>query len=199
VVEIDIFAKNPPEFKTRLSGVIVGIAGAGGLGSNIAVALVRAGVGTLVICDFDLVEPSNLNRQYYFFDDIGKPKVSALASHLKAINPLVVIIEHQVELNPQNLSDFYYNADLLMEAFDKAESKAWLIETWLSAFPERPVICGNGMGGYGRTDLLKVKREQNLILCGDGSSGMEMGLCSSRVAIVANMQANEAIEYLLKK
>lgn len=196
---IDIFLKNPPEFKSILSNAVIALAGAGGLGSNAALVLARAGIGTLILGDFDKVEPSNLNRQAFFLSDINKPKVEALSYYLYQINPKLKVIKYNEELNPQNIIEYFKDADLLIEAFDLAENKIWLIETWMLHFPHKPVILGNGLGGYGKTDLLKVRREGNLIICGDGISGMDLGLCGARVAIVANMQANLAIEYLVNR
>lgn len=194
-----VFQRNVPGSRETLLQKTVGIAGCGGLGSNAAVALVRAGIGKLILADFDSVEKSNLNRQYFFRDDVGQRKTDALARHLEAINPDVELDLHFVELTPQNMIEIYANANLLIEAFDRAESKAWLIETWCTTFPDRPVVCGSGISGLGDTSSLMVQRAGNIVMCGDGVTEMSMGLISSRVAIVANMQANEAIEILVNQ
>lgn len=191
-----IFERNVPGSTERLQKAAVGIAGCGGLGSNAAVSLVRAGVGTLIIADSDRVEESNLNRQHFFQDDIGKKKVDALAFHLRAINPEVVIKTYDLELTPADISEVFKEADLLIEAFDRAESKQWLIESWNRAFPGKAIICASGLSGLGKTETLKVRRAGHIYFCGDGESDMSMGLCSARVAIVANMEANTAIEIL---
>jgi sulfur carrier protein ThiS adenylyltransferase len=193
-----IFARNVPGMTERLAKACVGIAGCGGLGSNAAVALARAGVGHLVLADCDSVEPSNLNRQHYFLDDVGSRKVDALSAHLKKINPSVRLTTACVELTPENVAHIFGDAELLVEAFDKAENKHWLIEAWSRLFPGRPLVCGNGLSGYGRTEDLKVVRAGSLWFCGDGTTDMSMGLCSARVAIVAAMQANVAIELLME-
>jgi sulfur carrier protein ThiS adenylyltransferase len=193
----DIFKRNVPGVRDILLKKTVAAAGCGGLGSNAAVALVRAGIGTLIIADFDIVELSNLNRQYFFIDDVGKKKTDAIAVHLKAINPGLNLVTHFIELTPENVPELFKEADLLIEAFDRAERKAWLIETWCTHFPDRPVICASGLAGYGNTSSLKVKRSGNIVICGDEESDMSMGLTSSRVAIAANMQANAAIEILV--
>ena len=199
-VEISaIFERNVPGVRDILLKRTVAIAGCGGLGSNAAVALVRAGIGKLVIADFDIVETSNLNRQCYFLQDVGKRKTEALSSHLLAINPGLRLEAHFTELTPGNICQIFKEADLLIEAFDRAESKAWLIETWCTHFPDRAVICGSGLSGYGSTSSLTVKRSGNIVMCGDGETDMSMGLTSSRVAIAANMEANEAIEILVNK
>jgi len=194
----EIFIRNVPGVRGILSKSTVAIAGCGGLGSNAAVALTRAGIGKLIIADFDVVELSNLNRQYYFLADVGKRKTDALAAHLLAINPALVVEGHFMELTPGNVCDLFKGADLLIEAFDKAERKAWLIETWCVHFPHKPVVCASGLSGYGNTSALTVRRSGNIVMCGDFETDMSMGLTASRVAIAANMQANEAIELLVK-
>ncbi len=192
-----IFERNVPGTRDILSRLTVAVAGCGGLGSNAAVALARAGIGKLVITDPDVVELSNLNRQYYFLDDVGKRKTDALTSHLLNINPGLNVESHFIELTKENVCELFKEADILIEAFDKAESKAWLIETWCIHFPDKPVVCGSGLSGYGNTTTLTVQRSGNIVMCGDFETDMSMGLTSSRVAIVANMQANEAIEILV--
>jgi sulfur carrier protein ThiS adenylyltransferase len=192
-----IFERNVPGTTERLQKATVGIAGCGGLGSNAAVALVRAGVGRLILADPDKVELSNLNRQHYFLPDIGKVKVEALAVHLRAINPEVSLDVHHTELSPEKVAVIFKDADLLIEALDRAESKRWLIESWCKSFPDRPIVCGSGLSGIGNTNTLKVKSTGRIHFCGDGETDMSIGLCSARVAIAANMQANVAIEILV--
>lgn len=195
----EIFSKNVEGSYAILKNKTVGIAGCGGLGSNIAVALTRSGVGNLILVDYDIIEPSNLNRQYYFQKDIGELKALALANILKEINPDVNLEVHIQELKPKDVSKIFKNVDILMEAFDKAESKKWLIDTWCQKFPDKPIICGSGMSGIGKTDMLKVNTSGNLIVCGDQFSTLKDGLSAARVAIVANMQANEAVNLLINK
>lgn len=192
-----IFERNVPGTTDKLQKATVGIAGCGGLGSNAAVALARAGVGKLILVDPDSVELSNLNRQHFFQPDIGRVKVEALADHLKAINPEIELVLHKLELTPENAPEIFEEADLLIEAFDRAESKRWLIETWCRAFPDRPIVCGSGLSGLGKTNALKVHSAGHIHCCGDEESDMSMGLCAARVGTVANMEANVAIELLL--
>lgn len=168
------------------------------MGSNIAVSLTRAGIGTLIMADFDLVEASNLNRQHYFLEDVGKPKVKALANHLRAINPNISLsILHQ-RLTASNMVQLFKDAEILIEAFDKPQDKVWLIETWSSEFPQRPIICGSGLSGIGNIKALKVRNIGNIFICGDEKTDLTLGLCSARIAVVANMQASTAIELLIK-
>jgi sulfur carrier protein ThiS adenylyltransferase len=194
----DIFGRNVPGSAAVLRAATVGVVGCGGLGSNAAVALVRAGVGRLILVDRDLVEASNLNRQYFFQADIGRRKVEALADHLHAIHPDVAIEMHPLALVPELVPALFATADLLIEALDRAEAKQWLIESWCRAFPKRFIICASGLSGLGRTEEIKVRRAGRIILCGDEQSDMSQGLCAPRVAMVANMQANCAIEELMR-
>ena len=174
------------------------MAGLGGLGSNAAVSLARSGISKLIIADFDHVEQSNLNRQYYFQSDIGKTKVDALSDHLKNINPDIIVEKHHVKLTKDNMISIMGDSDLLIEAFDKASEKKWLIETWAVNFKDKPVIAASGLSGMGKTEDLKVHRSGNIIVCGDEITDISEGLCAPRVSIVANMQANLAIEWLVK-
>jgi sulfur carrier protein ThiS adenylyltransferase len=195
----DIFIRNVPGTAEILEKVTIGIAGCGGLGSNVAVSLTRSGVGNLILADFDVVELSNINRQHFFLQDVGKKKVNALSKYLKKINPDINIKKHFSTVTPENVEKLFGKADLLIEAFDRAERKHWLIQTWCKDFPQKPVISGNGLSGYGHTDKLKVTKAGNVYFCGDCESDMTMGLCAPRVAIVANMEANVAIELLVNK
>lgn len=193
----EIFTRNVACMTERLKKAVIGIAGCGGLGSNIAVSLVRAGIGKLILCDFDVVEVSNLNRQHFYLSDVGKNKSEALAGHLKNINPDVELEVHNLKLTADSLIDIFGCSDILMEAFDRAESKKWLIEGWCRHFPKKAVIAGSGLASYGKFESLKIRKAGNIYLCGDETSDMSMGLCAARVAIVAAMQANVAIEILM--
>jgi len=192
-----IFERNVPGSTKILQKATIGIAGCGGLGSNAAVSLVRAGIGRLVIADFDQVELSNLNRQHYFQSDIGRPKVDALADHLKAINPGIKLDIYHEKLNTENVPAIFGKTDILLEAFDKAESKLWLVETWVTHFPDRPMVIGNGLSGVGGTNQMHVKQDGNLYFCGDGKTELDLGLCSAKVSIAANMEANVVISLIL--
>ena len=178
----------------------VGIAGAGGLGSNCAVSLARVNVGNLIIADFDVIEESNLNRQYYFYSQIGQKKVSALKENIKNINSNVNVKAVDIKLNSTNIIDLFKNCDVIIEAFDKAEMKQMIIETVLDKMPGKPLIVGLGMAGWGNNNSLKTKKIDNLYICGDGTSEVsdKEPALAPRVGIVANMLANQALEILLK-
>lgn len=196
----EYFARRDPAVLAVLRRSSVGIAGAGGLGSNVAVALARAGVGRLVIADFDRVEPSNLNRQQYFVDQVGERKVEALRENLLAINPYSLYEVHDVRVNRRNAAVIFGRVDVLVEAFDKAEAKEMLIEACLSKFPGRPVVAASGLAGYGCNRKIHSRRLGNLYICGDETSQCPKGISpmAPRVALVAAMQANLVVELLVK-
>lgn len=189
------------EIKSKLKKYTVGIAGAGGLGSNCAVALARVGIGKLVISDFDVVNESNLNRQYFFRDQLGQKKVHALKENIARINPEVKIITNDTKLNENNIVEIYKDCDVIVEAFDLAEMKKMLIETFLSELPKKKIVLGLGMAGYGKNNLIKFRQSENLYICGDEESEIadDNPPLAPRVGIVANMQANTILELLLKK
>ena len=196
----DLFARHDPRILAALRADTVGIAGAGGLGSNVAVSLARAGVGRLIIADFDKIEPSNLNRQQYFVKQIGRRKVEALRENLKKINPFSEYIVHDVKVIRANTGRLFGAADILIEAFDKAGQKGMLINTWLSLYPKKPIIAASGLAGYGKNSKLHTRKIGSLYVCGDGETECPKGISpmAPRVAIVANMQANLAVELLVK-
>jgi sulfur carrier protein ThiS adenylyltransferase len=188
------------EIKAHLSKFRVGIAGAGGLGSNCAVALARSGVGTLVIADYDVIEEANLNRQYYFTDQIGMNKTIALKENISRIKPDTIVIIHQKKLDRGNIAQIFTGCDIIVEAFDSSSMKEMLIETVQVEMPGIPVIVGSGMAGWGKTnDLRSRKIDDTLYVCGDESSEVTDNLppLAPRVGIVANMQANVVIEILM--
>jgi len=196
----EYFSRRDPDVLAILRRSAVGIAGAGGLGSNVAIALARAGVGRLVIADFDRVEPSNLNRQQYFVDQVGERKVEALRENLLAINPYSIYDVHDVRINRRNAGAVFGRVDVLVEAFDKAEAKEMLIEASLAKFPGRPIVAASGLAGYGGNARIHARRLGNLYICGDESSQCPKGISpmAPRVALVAAMQANLVVELLVK-
>lgn len=193
------FSKHDPAVLAVLNMSTVGIAGAGGLGSNAAVSLARAGVGTLIIADWDRVEPSDLNRQYFFRDQVGRPKVAALLDNLMRINPKALYKTHLVKIEPGNVAGIFGEADLLIEAFDQADMKQMLVNTWLTLYPQKPIIVASGLTGLGKNRKLHTRRMGHLYVCGDEESEIEERISpmAPRVGIVANMQANLAVELLV--
>lgn len=188
------------EIKAHLSKFRVGIAGAGGLGSNCAVALARSGVGTLVISDFDIIEEPNLNRQYYFSDQVGLMKTVALKDNIARINSDVSVIIYQKRLNRTNITEIFSGCNIIVEAFDSSDMKELLIETVQIKMPGTTVIVGSGVAGWGKTgDISCRKIDDSLYICGDETSEVSDNLpaIAPRVGIVANMQANLVIEILM--
>ena len=192
---------NFQEIKNRLKSRSIGIAGCGGLGSNAAVALARIGIGKLVIADFDKIEESNLNRQYFFYDQIGRYKAEALKENILKINPSVKVEAHTITLSPKEIVELYKDADIIIEAFDKAEMKEMIAETVLDSFPDKPLVCGVGLAGWGGNELIKVERHENLYIVGDltNETGENDPPLAPRVGIVSNMMANVVLEILLGK
>jgi sulfur carrier protein ThiS adenylyltransferase len=189
------------EIKTHLSRFSVGIAGAGGLGSNCAVALAKCGVGTLVISDFDIIEASNLNRQYYFTDQVGMLKTLALKENIFRINPDVFVIIHQKRLDSDNIPEIFSGCNVIVEAFDSAEMKQMLIETVQLKMAGRPVVAASGLAGWGKSEAIKYRKiDDTLYICGDELSEVSENFptMAPRVGMVANMQANVVIEILMK-
>jgi len=194
---MSIFERNVTGMTEKLQKSTVGIAGCGGLGSNAAVALVRAGVGNLIIADFDKVELSNLNRQYYFLSDVGKNKTDALKNHLLNINPDLNLTLYNEKITPDNIKIFE-KADILIEAFDKNTEKQMLIEEWC-LLTNKPIVCGSGLSGYSDISSIKVEKYDNIYICGEQKTDMMIGLSAPKVAIVANLQAATVIEWIMGK
>jgi len=190
---------NFEEITRRLNRFTVGIAGAGGLGSNIAMHLTRVGIGKLIVADYDVVQESNLNRQFYFRHQLGHKKVDALKANLLAINPELHIEVYDTKLDAQGIAKIYSNVDVMVEAFDKAEMKEVIAEVFQSEYPNIPLVMGNGMAGWGKSNDMRVRQFGNLYICGDGVSEIADDLppLSPRVGICAAMQANVVLEILL--
>lgn len=187
------------EIKRILSRKTVGIAGAGGLGSNCAVALARCGVGKLIICDFDIVSPDNLNRQYYFHDQIGKKKVVMLKENIARINPDIEVEIHDIRLQAYNIKQIFGECNVIVEAFDLKETKLMIAETIADEIPYMPLVMGSGMAGWGLFNKLKIEKAENIYICGDQTTEIDINIppIAPRVAIVANMQADTVLEILL--
>ena len=187
------------DFQRKLSAASVAICGLGGLGSNIAIALARAGVGRLHIIDFDRVDISNLNRQQYFPEQLGQPKAEALYDTLKRIAPYCDIKKDIAKLNEKNIPILLSEEDIIVEAFDKADQKAMLVNCILENMPEKYLVSGSGMAGIGPSNIISTRRiTKRFYLCGDGVSDVDdgMGLVSSRVLICAGHQAHAVIRII---
>lgn len=187
------------ELQRKLSEASVAVCGLGGLGSNIAIALARAGVGKLHILDFDRVDISNLNRQQYFPEQLGEYKADALYDTLKRIAPYCDIRKECVKLDDENIADLLKSDDIICEAFDNAEQKAMLVNRVLEEMPEKYLVSGSGMAGIASSNMIKTKRiTKRFYLCGDGVSDVAdgMGLVSTRVLICAAHEAHAVIRII---
>lgn len=176
----------------------IGIAGAGGLGSNCAMHLVRAGLRKFVICDFDTVNESNLNRQFFFRDQIGRKKVEALGENLRRIEPELDLELHDIRLDSTSVRELFADCDIVVEAFDGADAKVMILSALLPS--GKPLVTASGLAGWGRSNALKVRRMgRNLVAVGDGEAGVDGGLSpqSPRVGLAAAMQANAVVALLL--
>lgn len=186
--------------RERLAKARIGIAGAGGLGSNIAMMLARSGVGHLVIADFDTVDESNLNRQHYAREHVGASKVDALSQQIHAVDPRVEMQAFRLRVTPQNARELFGGCDIVCEAFDDARAKAMLVEQLLSLTPGPIVVSGNGMAGIGPASEIVTRRlGSRLYVCGDGESDVDAGkvLYAPRVMLCAAQQALVAVRIVL--
>lgn len=183
-----------------LQGITVGIAGCGGLGSNCAVHLVRSGFRRFVLVDIDHVDLSNLNRQAFTMGQVGMRKVEALAENMVAVNPDCDLELHDAEATPGNMACLFAGCDVVVEAFDRPEAKAALVETLLPT--GKLVVAASGMGGVGDTDALVTRRvRDNFFLIGDGTTecGGKTPPLSPRVSIAAAKQADAVLGYFLEQ
>jgi sulfur carrier protein ThiS adenylyltransferase len=193
-------ARHTPGIHRKIKKSIVGIAGLGGLGSAIAIALARVGVGRLILVDFDVVEPSNLNRQQYFVHQIGMPKVKALQKNIAAINPYVRVQTYQEKLDRNNGERIFQDAEVVVEAFDRAEEKAMLINIVSEKMPDKYIVAASGVAGYGDSNEIKTVRfSSKIFIVGDQKTAAQpgVGLMAPRVGIVAHHQANTVLRILL--
>ena len=181
------------ELQNKISAARVAVCGLGGLGSNIAIALARAGVGHLHLIDFDRVDLTNLNRQQYAVGQLGQYKTDALRETLALISPYCDVTCDTIQVTEENLPDLLRNEDYICEAFDRAEAKAMLVSGVLEHFPEKYLVAASGLAGLGSANTIQTRRiSQRFYLCGDGTSdsSVGLGLVASRVLVCAAHEAN---------
>lgn len=177
----------------------VAICGLGGLGSNIATALTRAGVGKLILIDFDKVDITNLNRQQYKMSQLGKYKTESCLENIREISPYTEAIIHTVKLTEENIPEMLGEADIICEAFDKADQKAMLVNTVLETFPDKYMLSGTGMAGFGSANTIQSRKVfGKFYLCGDEKSDVNdgIGLVASRVMVCAAHEAHMVLRIL---
>ena len=190
------------EAQKRFSEASVAICGLGGLGSNIAIMLARAGIGRLHLIDYDKVDLSNLNRQQYAVSQLGMYKTQALADTLKAIAPYCEVVTDTVRVTEDNIEELLRGEQIICEAFDQAEAKAMLVNGVIEHFPEKYLLSGSGMSGFGSANEIKTRKlTKHVYLCGDGVSDIAdgIGLVSSRVMVCAAHEAHMVLRILLEK
>ena len=191
--------RHSKEVQDKLSNASVVIAGLGGLGSNIAFALARIGVGHLHLIDFDKVDLTNLNRQQYFIRHIGMYKTDALKEELLEINPYLDITTDCIFVNESNI-DTLLQENIVCEAFDNPDAKAMLVNFVLEEHPEKFLVAASGMAGFGNSDSIRVRKvTSRFYLCGDEVSEVKegYGLMAPRVAVCAAKQADLITEYII--
>lgn len=186
----------------RFASATVAICGLGGLGSNIAVSLARAGIGKLILIDFDNVDISNLHRQQYKAAQIGMAKTEALAANLREIAPYITMETHTLKITENNYTALLQKADIICEAFDNAEAKAMLVNAALETMPQKYLIAASGMAGLNSANDIKTRKiTSHFYLCGDGTSEVtpDSALFSSRVMLCAAHQAHAVLRILAEK
>lgn len=188
------------EITDKLNSSTVAVLGLGGLGSNVCIALARAGVGHLIIADYDTVDLTNLNRQQYKASQLGFKKTEALKENLLEIAPYLKIDPYDVKVSEENIAEICKDADVICEAFDKAENKAMLVNFVLENMPDKYIVSASGMAGFGSLNEIKTRRiSDKFYLCGDGKSDVNdgIGLVSARVMGCAAHEAHMILRILI--
>ena len=197
--EEDLLKRNVKGISKKLKKTRVCILGLGGLGSNVAVLLARSGIGFLKLVDFDTVEASNLNRQQYRISHIGIKKTEAMKSIIKEINPFVETEVLDIKIDRKNIYSTVGDIEIVVEAFDRAETKAMILEELLTN-KNKIVVSASGMAGLGSANEIVTKKiKDNFYLVGDNYSDYEeyLGIMSTRVMICAAHQANVVLRLIL--
>lgn len=197
-----LIERHGDKLQKKFSEATVAICGLGGLGSNIAIALARAGIGKLILIDFDHVDITNLHRQQYKANQIGKYKTEALLANLKEIAPYTEIQTYTVRITDDNAKRLLKDADIICEAFDDANDKAMLTNIVLERMPDKYIVAASGMAGLGSANSIHTRKiTSRFYLCGDEISDAkdDIGLVSSRVMLCAAHQAHVVLRILAEK
>ena len=187
------------KLQTKFSSVTVAICGLGGLGSNVAISLARAGIGKLILIDFDRVDITNLHRQQYKANQLGMNKTDALRDNLLEIAPYVTLETHTICVKEENATHLLQGADIICEAFDDAECKAMLTNLVLEEMPDKYLVAASGMAGFGSVNSIRTRKiTSKFYLCGDEKSDVqsEGSLVASRVMLCAAHQAHIVLRIL---
>ena len=199
--EEDLLKRNVKGISKKLKKTRVCILGLGGLGSNVAVLLTRSGIGFLKLADFDTIEASNLNRQQYRVSHIGMKKTQAMKSIIREINPFVEVDILDIKADRENIYSIVGDIEIVVEAFDRAETKAMILEELLTD-KNKIVVSASGMAGLGSAnEIVTRKIKDNFYLIGDNYSDYEeySGIMSTRVMICAAHQANMVLRLILEE
>ena len=197
-----LITRHGADLHERFSAATVAICGLGGLGSNIAIALARAGIGKLLLIDFDRVDITNLHRQQYKANQIGRYKTEALAENLLEIAPYTEVQTVTEKITEENFAAMLKDADIICEAFDNAEAKAMLVNGVLEQLPDRYLVAASGMAGMGTPNTIQTRKVmKRFYLCGDETSDVEntIGLVAPRVMLCAAHQAHTVLRILAEQ
>lgn len=194
-----MFSKMPENLLSKLNDINFGIAGCGGLGSNIALTLARCGVKKIILVDFDKIEISNLNRQQYFFNDIGKFKAPTLKNIIKKINPFVEVKAIIGKINNNNIFKLFKKCNIVFEAFDSVEAKSLIIKSFGNPlFSDKLLIGAAGVSGFGLSNKIHIEKlAHNIYIIGDFKTSPEMGLVAPKVILSAMYQVNLAFDLIM--
>ena len=195
-----LIERHGKENQERFSNATVAIFGLGGLGSNIAICLARAGIGKLILIDFDKVDVTNLHRQQYKACQIGQYKTDALEENLLEINPYIRICKHTDLVTEKNVVGFISEGDIVCEAFDNAINKAMLVNAVLENAPDKYIVSSSGMAGFDSANSIQTRKiSRRFYLSGDGESDVNegIGLISSRVMVCAAHEAHMVLRILM--
>lgn len=188
------------ESLARVRAMRVGIAGAGGLGSNCAMLLVRSGFEDLVVVDHDVVEPSNLNRQFFFRRQVGMPKVEALRDNLLDVNPDASVRAVQALVTPGNVRELFAGCHAVVEAFDTAAAKKMLVEALAGSGTF--LVAASGLAGCGNADGIVTRRiRDDFYMVGDmvSEASMQCPPLAPRVTLAAAKQADLILDHALRR
>lgn len=184
----------------KVQSYTIGIAGTGGLGSNCAFNLVRAGFKKFVVSDYDKIEYSNLNRQFYFYDQVGMAKVEALKENLLKINPDIEVEVYEKKLTEANIEKIFDSCQIIVEAFDNVSSKKMIVNTYLNT--DKLLVSASGLSGWGNSDQIKIRKmNKTSYIVGDmqTEASKKTPPISPKVNITAAKEADIILNYVMEE
>ena len=195
-----LISRHGIEIHNKINSKSIAVCGLGGLGSNLSIALARAGIGHLHLIDFDVVDATNLNRQQYFIKHLGMKKTEALKSILNEINPFMKITVSDIKVDNENIKSLFTNEDIIAECFDSAAAKAMLIDGISENYSDKYIVSASGMAGYGNSNEIITRKINNkFYICGDGfREGISgRGLMAPRVMLCSAHESNKILEIII--